>query len=119
MRIVFLSNYLNHHQVHISDELYKMTDGHYRFVATSKMSEERRKLGYPDFSDKPYLIDISDMSDIDRDIVQIINDADVVIIGSAPDKMIIDRIRKNKLTFRYAERFFKKRPWYFPNPKVW
>ncbi len=34
--------------------------------------------------------------------------ADVVIIGSAPDSYIRSRLKNNKLTFRYAERIFKK-----------
>ncbi len=39
-----------------------------------------------------------------------IGDADVVIAGSAPDDMLRERIRAGKLTFRYSERPFKKKP---------
>jgi len=38
---------------------------------------------------------------------QAIDNSDVVILGSAPDALIVDRLKKKKLTFKYAERFYK------------
>lgn len=119
MKIVFVSNYLNHHQIPLSEELFKRCHGDYKFIATSEISEDRRNLGYQDFSDKPYLVKLTDSIQSQADIIRIINDADVVITGSAPDSLIQERIQSNKLTFRYTERWFKKRPWYFPDPRVW
>ena len=46
MKIVFVSNYYNHHQSAISEEFYKQTGGSYVFIATAQMSDERKKLGY-------------------------------------------------------------------------
>ena len=46
MNIVFFSNYFNHHQKFIAEALYADTKGSFRFYETSKMSEERKKLGY-------------------------------------------------------------------------
>ena len=46
MKIVFVSNYYNHHQSAVSMALDKLTNGQYTFIQTEPMSEERLKLGY-------------------------------------------------------------------------
>ena len=43
---------------------------------------------------------------------------DVVIIGSAPDVFIEERLKADKLTFRYAERYFKEGKWRILDPRV-
>lgn len=106
MKVVFLSNYYNHHQSAVSEEFYKQTEGDFRFIATSTMSDERRKLGYgityPDFVVESYKDD-----DTYSRCLWLIDEADVVIVGSAPEKMIRKRIRDGKLVFRYSERIYK------------
>lgn len=114
-----LSNFINHHQTPVADELYNMQGVEYRFIETKALPEEQRNLGYSDFSNKPYVISAYKSNEEYQKAINLIDNADVVIVGSAPENMIIDRLRSNKLTFRYSERFFKKRPWYFPDPRVW
>jgi len=46
------------------------------------------------------------------------NISDVVIIGSASDVFIKDRLSNNKLTFRYSERIFKKGRWRIFSPRM-
>ena len=48
MKLVFVSNFFNHHQKGISDYFYKNTD-RYRFVSTTSIPDERKKLGYEDY----------------------------------------------------------------------
>ena len=119
MKIVMLSNFINHHQTPVADELYNMQGVEYRFIETKALPEEQRNLGYSDFSNKPYVISAYKSNEEYQKAINLIDNADVVIVGSAPENMIIERLRSNKLTFRYSERFFKKRPWYFPDPRVW
>ena len=45
MRIVFLSNYFNHHQSALSDALWRETEGQYLFIEGHTMPEERKQLG--------------------------------------------------------------------------
>ena len=119
MKIVMLSNFINHHQTPVADELYNMQGVEYWFIETKALPEEQRNLGYSDFSNKPYVISAYKSNEEYQKAINLIDNADVVIVGSAPENMIIERLRSNKLTFRYSERFFKKRPWYFPDPRVW
>lgn len=45
-------------------------------------------------------------------------DSDIVIIGSAPDIFIRERLRQNKHTFRYSERYFKRGNWQIFDPRM-
>lgn len=109
MKIVFISNYLNHHQQPLSEELYRLTEGNYRFIATAPMKEERRKLGYKDI-ETPYLINCFNEPVPNDEVVRLIDEADAVIIGSAPDAYIKSRNKKNKLVFKYSERLYRTSP---------
>ena len=119
MKIVMLSNFINHHQTPVADELYNMSGVEYWFIETKSLPEEQRNLGYSDLSSRPYVVSSYKSSEKYQKALSLINDADVVIVGSAPEDMILERLRNKKLTFRYSERLFKKRPWYFPDPRVW
>ena len=104
MKIVFLSNYYNHHQKYISEELNKKCESFF-FVSTSEMREERKNLGYGENTVPTYVIKFQDNRVLDID--DKIDDCDVTIIGSAPYDMIKNRIKGKKLVFRYSERPFK------------
>ncbi len=119
MKLVFITNYINHHQVHLADAFYQILGKNYAFVATQEMHEWRKKLGYPDFSDREYLVNAYKSKSAKLNALHLVNEADVVIIGSAPDKYVLDRIKAGKLTFRYSERWFKSKPWYFSGPRAW
>lgn len=109
MKIVFISNYLNHHQKPLSDELYHLTNGNYWFIATAPMKEERRLLGYKDI-ETPYLINCFNESAPNSEVKSIIDEADAVIIGSAPDAYVKERNAKHKLVFKYSERLYRSNP---------
>lgn len=114
-----LSNFINHHQVPVADELSSTFGIEYWFIETMSLPEEQRSLGYSNLSSKPYVIQSYKTNKEYQKAIKLINNADVVIVGSAPEDMILERLRNKKLTFRYSERLFKKRPWYFPDPRIW
>lgn len=106
MKILFLSNFYNHHQSSVSKELYQQTNGRYRFVATEAMPEDRKKLGYADVRDE-FVVQYGESEDQDRQIRQWIDEADAVIVGSAPEHLIENRKKQRKLILRYSERPLK------------
>lgn len=112
MKIVFVSNYYNHHQSALSNALYALTHGDYVFIQTEKMPEERKKLGWgmtqlPKYVKESYL-DFNSHNEC----VKLIDDADLVITGSAPENLLINRVKSGKLLFRYSERLYKsKKQW--------
>lgn len=105
MKIVFLSNYFNHHQAFLSNEFNKICE-EYRFVETEEMGIERKKLGYHNDKKPDFVINSKDYS---REyLLNLINNADVVITGSAPEYLVEERKKQGKLIFRYSERLFRK-----------
>ena len=104
MKIVFLSNGYCHHQVYLSRKLYELTNGQFRFFAMAPLTEKRKKLGYPEIKDD--FVDLFDGKN--QDMQNIIDSADVVIHGAAPEQWIANRKKLKKLIFRYSERPLKK-----------
>lgn len=116
MKVVFVSNYINHHQIPVSDELYKLTDGDYLFIQTEPMEEERVKMGWDvDAVNKPY---VKLYYDAKEECDHLIMNADCVIFGGTEKEEIIKpRLEANKLTIRYSERLYKEGRWKFITPR--
>lgn len=117
--ITFFSNFINEHQIPFCNAMYERTSGQFRFVATEQISAERLSMGFRDQSDDfPYVVKSFESEDSHNESLRLGRESDVVIIGSAPDKFIVDRLKENKLTFRYFERFFKEGRWRIFDPRV-
>ena len=109
MKIVFLTNYLTHHQVEFCDILYNKTKGYFWLVSTRDVDQEQKKLGYRDLnSEYPYVLKLYESEEIRKKVLLLCMEADVVILGAAPLHFIKERIKADKLTFIYTERIFKK-----------
>jgi len=106
MKILFLSNYFNHHQSALSDALWRETEGQYLFVEGQAMPEERKRLGC-EAPSRDYVLPLRRH---EKQIVRAVREADVVVAGSAPEWLVQVRVRSGKLLLRYAERPLKKGP---------
>lgn len=105
MKIAFFSNYLNHHQLPFCKEMYESLENKFVFVATNHVSNERKKLGYKDLNNEyDFVVRAYENEEY---AYKLGLESDVVIIGSAPQKYIRERLKKGKLTLRYSERIFK------------
>lgn len=108
MNFVFVSNYLNHHQIPFCMEMNRLTEGQFAFIATETMKEERVKLGYKDPSENyDFVLRAYESEESKQKALQLCYDCDVLIYGSAPDEYFKARVKAKKLTFKYGERFFK------------
>lgn len=120
MTIILLSNYFNHHQKPICDVFHRMTYGNFTFVATEKVSEWRKKLGYQELT-APYVIECNE--DNKDEIERMLFNADVVITDGEHLNLTKRRYDAGKITFRYAERLFKSKLRYLKMPvhaiKAW
>ena len=108
MKIVLVSNYFNHHQKPFCEELYKRAGVEFSFIATGVMRQERKKLGYAQNDIPEYVLDAHEDTEKQQRARRMINAADVVIAGAAPEELLSERLRAGKLIFRYTERPFKK-----------
>lgn len=119
MKIVFVSNYFNHHQKPVSDRLYERLqdiNGSYYFVQTEAMDEERIRMGWGEvFQNTPYLVNYEDDP---KKYQALINDADVVIFGGTDEERYIqNRLRTGKVVWRYSERLYKTGRYKFVSPR--
>ena len=108
MKLVFLSNFYNHHQTPFCEAMHERLGSDFSFVQTEEMKAERSNMGWgeeniPSFVKKNY---VNRLAEIECN--NLIEKADVVIIGSAPDHLVRNRIRSGKLVLRYSERQLKK-----------
>lgn len=111
MKVVFLSNYFNHHQKGVSDEIKDLVESYY-FISTVEIPEYRKKLGYKEEFPN-YVIESYKSEELRLKAQKLIDEADVLIFGSAPFEMIKNRLKSNKLTFIYSERIYKDGfPWF-------
>ena len=119
MKIVFASNFFNHHEKFFCDEMYKLTKGDFYFIQTVPMNEERINLGWGiDITKIPYCICSYHNEDSYKRSMSLINECDALIIGSVENSFIMDRIKKNKLSFFYSESSFKRGFWRFFIPHI-
>lgn len=120
MTVLFLSNYFNHHQKPFCDAMFRLLGENYHFVETEPMSAERKSLGWGGITYPSYVIRPEEA--FTPETQAMIDSADVVIIGSAPNSLVKNRIRNGKLVFRYSERPFKQgMEWkkYLPRLILW
>lgn len=119
MKVVFYSNYLNHHQLPFCMEMYEILGDDFKFVATKPVPDERLSLGYNDLSTQyPFAINTYSNVRLYEEAFRLGEKSDVAIIGSAPRSFIKKRLESNKLTFYYMERIFKKGRHKILNPKI-
>ena len=104
MKLIYLSNYFNHHQKFLADELYKRLGCDYFFVETKEVPEDKIKLGYHRYSE-PYVLQYNRETKDNLD--QLIYDADVVLFGETPLSLIKKRVEAGKLVVRDDERRYK------------
>lgn len=103
MKLVFLSNYFNHHQRPLCEELAKQWE--FTFLAVAELPQERRQLGWGEAQLPDY---VRDCSREPNRAAEILDAADIILAGSAPEALIAQCIRAGKPVLRYQERPLKK-----------
>lgn len=108
--IVFISNYLNHHQLGVAEELFTQTGGQYKFVETIKVPDFRKKMGYLDYSNREYVIKAWEDNQQYTFALKLCMEADVVVFGGnrLAFNMVKPRIKAGKLAFEMSERWLKR-----------
>lgn len=115
MKVAFVSNYINHHQIPLSDALYAKLGENYRFIQTEPMEEERINMGWETREDIPYLYCYYDAKKECRDWIE---ECDIVIFGGTDEESYIrNRLQNGKIVIRYSERIYKEGQWKAISPR--
>lgn len=107
MKVTFFSNFLTHHQVPFCLEMQKALGDDFKFVSTMKIFQWRLDMGFKDL-DKEYdfVVRAYESQEEREKAKQLALDSDIVIIGSTTDELIEERLKLDKITFRYRARIF-------------
>ena len=118
-KVVFVSNFMNAHQLFLSNSFQKFFGDNYVFIETDRLSEERIRMKFDSLYDKSSSIIISTFNNKRNEdkALDLINDADFVIFGSAPSKFLYSRLQSKKPIFYYTERVFRNGFWRIINPR--
>lgn len=109
MKLAFFTNYLNHHQVMLADELYKQLDNEFAFVASVPVDSSLLK-GGQDYSTKRDYCVKAYASEQEREYAMLLaREAEVCVFGADAMTYEIERAKNGKgLSFEICERWLKK-----------
>lgn len=107
LKVTFYSCFLTHHQVPFCLEMQKRLGNDFKFVSTQKIFNWRLDMGFKDL-DKEYdfVVRAYENEEEKQKARNLALSSDVVIIGSTTDELIEERLKLDKLTFRYRARVF-------------
>ncbi len=116
MKLTIVSNYINHHQIPMSDELYRQLGGDFAFVQTQEMEEDRVRMGWQaELGKLPYLKLYYEEPKV---CAELIMDSDVVVFGGVEDESYIKpRLNAGKIVIRASERLYREGQWKSISPR--
>jgi len=119
VKITFYSNFLNHHQLPFCQKMTELIGDNFTFVATEPIAAERLAMNYEDINKKyPFVLRAYESEEKHKKAHNLAEQSDIVIIGSAPEEYLKNRLKNNKIVFRYLERIFKTGRWHILSPRV-
>jgi len=115
MKVTFVSNYINHHQIPLCNVLYEHLGENYVFIQTEPMEEERIRLGWNPEEMPAYVkLSYEERESCERLVLE----SDVVIWGGVEDEtMLKPRLAAGKPVLRYCERLYKTGQWKAISPR--
>lgn len=116
MKLTIVSNYINHHQIPMSNELYQKLGVNFAFIQTSPMEEDRVRMGWGnEVSAIPYL---KLYYEEEERCARLIMDSDVVVFGGVEDESYIKpRLQAGKIVIRASERLYREGQWKSISPR--
>lgn len=109
MTLTFYSNYLNHHQVLIADELYSLLGDTFHFVATLPRNEKELK-GGKDYSNRPYCILAGENNENKNKAMALARESGVCVFGACSQEYAVERAKQKDcgISFEMGERWLKR-----------
>lgn len=110
MTITFFSNFINHHQKFLSDELYKLSNCKYVFVEVTRIYDWLKVGGYSDYSYEPYVLRAWENNENMEKARELAKSSDVALFGGN-EVLFLAVLRAkstDKLSFEVSERWLKR-----------
>lgn len=116
MKLTFISNYINHHQIPFSNALYERIGEDYCFIQTMPMEKERVAMGWQvDIGQLPY---VKCLYTEEFECRKKIAESDVVLLGwTEREDIEQERLASGKITIRVSERIYREGQWKAVSPR--
>lgn len=115
MKTVFVSNYINHHQIPFCDAMCSLLEGQFAFIQTEPMEEQRIRMGWHGDEQPDYVRRSYEEPEVCK---KLILDADIVLFGGTDDESHIkERLASGKPIIRISERLYKTGQWKAVSPR--
>lgn len=109
MKLAFYCNHLNHHQVRVADELYRLLGSEYVFISTEPRNNKSLKGGV-DYSSRPYCILAGESREAHDKAMELARTAEVCVFGACSQEYAVERASQKDcgLSFEMGERWLKR-----------
>ena len=112
---LFVSNYINHHQIPFCNAMYGLLGGEFAFLQTEPMEDERIRMGWQTQENLPYLHLYYKEP---KRYQHWIDSCRVVLFGGTDEEAYIrPRLESGLPVVRYSERLYKSGQWKFISPR--
>lgn len=114
-KLIFISNYINHHQIPFCNSMHRLLEGKFLFIQTEPMEQERVRMGWQENIEYPYLKRYYEEPEQCR---KWIAECEVAVFGGTDEESYIEeRLRSGRPILRYSERLYKTGQWKAVSPR--
>lgn len=115
LTVVFVSNYINHHQIPFCNAMYRQLKEGFLFIQTERMEQERVRMGWQEQESLPYVRYFYEQPEECRR--WILESRTVLFGGTDEESYIVPRLQAGKPVVRYHERLYKTGQWKAVSPR--
>lgn len=115
MNVVFISNYINHHQIPFCNAMCRLLKGEFTFIQTEKMEEQRVRMGWHPSERPEYVRCYYEEPELCRRLTA---DCSIALFGGTDEESYIqERLAAGKPVIRMSERLYKTGQWKAVSPR--
>lgn len=112
---VFVSNYINHHQIPFCNALDRLLQGNFTFIQTEPMEAERVRMGWHEEERPSYVKCFYEEEALCRRLTE---SCHILLFGGTDDESYLqDRLRAGRPIIRISERLYKTGQWKAVSPR--
>lgn len=118
MRLALLTNIPAPYQIALGNAFWRRLGNDFQLICWETEHDDRAKLKWQTNYAHAWLLTVGSSESKREQALDVLQSADVIVWGYAPEEEIMKRLNDNKLTFRYTERPYKRGRWRLLSPRA-
>lgn len=110
-KLVFVSNYFNHHQEALAREFLNIYGDDYIFIARTPFNQKRLAIGYADMNQEPFVLRAYESQQAMTEAKRLILEAEYVVAVGVNVSVLSERLKAGHISFMQSEPFLKGPMW--------